>query len=137
MTFEWLAGQLCWQARHLVFAGSAWRGAADSSRPAMEHSGVLTEPSRRFVAQGRLGSRDPSGWGMRMERMRVGILSMASWRVLSVKPTTCSMPSSSRMKQSSHLHPTKTECPCMTPTIPWLAAVHIINTNTDYQSAGG
>lgn len=72
----------------------------------MEHSGVLTEPSVRFVAQSRLGRGDPSGWGMRMARMRVGIFSILSCSALSVKPTTCSMPSSSRIKQSSHLRST-------------------------------
>ena len=97
---------LCWQTGHLVLAGSAWRGAAESSRPTMEHSGVLTEPSVRFVAQGRAARGDPPGRGMRMARMRVGIFSMLSCSALSVKPTTCSMPSSSRMKQSSHLRST-------------------------------
>ena len=70
--------------------------------------GVLTVPSTRSVVQGRAAWLEPSGWGMVMERMRVGIFSMLSCSDLSVKPTTCSIPSNNRMKQSSHLHSSRT-----------------------------
>ena len=67
-------------------------------------SGVCTAPSARCAVQGSAAAGEPSGWAMVMERIRVGMRSaVSSPKSLFANPITCSMPSSRRMKQSSHL----------------------------------
>ena len=88
---------------HLVLLLAAERGAAASSRPVMLASGVVTRPRARSTAHGSAGAPEPAGAPISMPRMRTGMRSAWSSPSASAKPMTCSMPSSKRMKQRSHL----------------------------------